>query len=151
MLNIEVDLQKVMEDPSTKKEFLSWAMSDHDFLESLIELLATGISPEVSWPWGLDELRAKFHTAMGDHYMTDLAVRAIKADLAASEARAEVGRIGFRLKEVHRLLPIVFRPGSEHTLQHTQGDNRDCSACQFLRAVRGEDKSAGVEDSDDSR
>jgi hypothetical protein len=141
MILLKLDPEKVFaEHPEAKKEFLAWAMGDHEFLASFVELIATGWSPEDSTPWRLDELRQKLHEAMGDTYHAEAMRRVQEAEEARRDERNRALDIELRLKAVEDMLPQVFKPGGEHKLGHLKESNRrDCPACRFIAAIKGEE------------
>lgn len=136
MLTLELDPETVFKKhPDAKREFLAWAMSDGDFLSSFVELLATGCSPECSWPGSLDRIREEFHKAAGDEYLANALQRVQDADLAKSNAQAAERRMEYRLNEALKL----WREVAPH-IKHDQDLDEDwCPACRLGRALKGEE------------
>lgn len=141
MLILKLDPEEVMRDGEVKREFLSWAMSDNDFLESFVELLAIGVSPENSWPGRLDAIREAFHKAAGDEYLADAMRRVQDANHQRRESDIQKDAIERRLKEAAELLPRVFQKDGVFALKHgSQLAPESCDACRFVRCIKGDEK-----------
>lgn len=138
-LAVRIEIETLMQDKTNHSEFLAWATSDQEFLESFVELIATGWSKEESHPYNLDRLREKVHAAIGDEYLEGLAARIQEAERERNNANAAERRALQRLDRIKKLLPQVFVPAEGHDLKHDKGSDRDyCPACQFLDAIREE-------------
>jgi hypothetical protein len=136
MLTLAIDPETVFQKvPDAKAEFLSWAMSDQDFLESFVELLATGCSTELSWPSNLNRLRERFHEVTGEDYLADALRRVQDYEQEAENARASERRMDYRLKTAIKLFPDI----ANHIRHNQAVDAQDCPACRFLRVLKGED------------
>lgn len=138
MIQITVEPEQLFRDhPEAKSEFLAWATSDQDFLESFVALIATGWSNQGSHPAYLDRLREDLHTAMGDEYHAKAMQQVQDAKLEAQNARVEAWRTEYRLKKAKELMPLLERSG--HAIEHAKTSDRDfCPACQIIDALKGE-------------
>lgn len=134
---INIDLDALLSDAHNQRELLGHLMSEDDFLESFVQLIATGRSAEGSYPAYLDKFREKLHRAMGDEYHAEAMRRVQEAAKARDEEAKKRWGVEHRLQEAQELLPRVFAEGSEHKLTHG-GNSNYCDACRFLRVIRGE-------------
>lgn len=134
---LKIDLDELLSDEHNQREVLGHLMAEDAFLESFVQLIATGRSAEGGYPAYLDKLREKLHRALGDEYHADAMRRVQEAAKARDEEAQRRWGVEHRLKEAQELLPWVFAEGSEHKLTHGANSN-SCDACRFLRLIRGE-------------
>jgi hypothetical protein len=140
MILLKLEPEKVMQDEEARHEFLSWAMSDRHFLESFVELLANGVSPEGSWPSQLDAIRAAFHRAIGEDYLAELTQQVQELKLQRTESLVAIERLENMLLKLGAMRkapcficgyngPGYFQPDhhacAERHHQHCRFDNGD--------------------------
>jgi hypothetical protein len=135
-----IDLEALTANPSNKAELLDWMLSDRDFLEAFLDLLAKGSTQEMSWPADLDHLRQRFHEIAGDDYLAERLARINTLEADRNAEREKAWDALRRLKEIAELLPVVLkREGDTSVLTHDKtGGGGECRACRFLKLIRGE-------------
>lgn len=136
MTTLNIDLDALLSDEHNRKEVLAWMMASDVALDSLVELIAAGRSPEGSHPARLDALRLKLHKKLGDEYHAEAMRRVQEAEEKQEAAEHQLWAIEQRLKTARELLPKFE---ALHSLPHDPVvDGTICDACQFIEAIKGE-------------